>query len=58
MKHTITQYITLGVMLFLLFFLVSLLPEQQPARVSTPEGADISISTAKLPMIKTVARDN
>ena len=58
MKHTVTQYITLGVMLFLLFFLVSLLPEQQPARVTIQNDNVEKISTARMPVIKTVTRNN
>lgn len=58
MKRTLTQFITLGVMLFLLFFLVSLLPETQPGRVATDDGVTESISTAKSPITKTVTRDN
>ena len=58
MKHTLTQYITLGVMLCLLFFLVSLLPEQQPARVTTQNDDIEKISAARMPIIKTVTRNN
>lgn len=49
MKGTITQYVTLGVMLFLLVLIVSLLPETQKEKVSGQREVTHEISKLTLP---------
>lgn len=47
MKGTITQYVTLGVMLLLLILLVSILPEQKGSKLITGQ-LDTKITVSKM----------
>ena len=49
MKGTITQYVTLGVMLLLLILLVSLLPEQKSSKLTGQVDTSITVSTMNTP---------
>lgn len=44
MKGTITQYVTLGVMLLLVVFIVSMYPAQNSATVTGQKGTQTTVS--------------
>lgn len=49
MKGTLTQYVTLGVMLVLLVLIVSLFPEQQKEKATGQRATSTEVSTLSLP---------
>jgi hypothetical protein len=49
MKGTLTQYVTLGVMLLLLIFLVSMLPEQKSPKLSGQLDTKLTVSKLSNP---------
>ena len=49
MKGTITQYVTLGVMLLLLALIVSMYPEQQKEKVTGQRDTATEVSKLTLP---------
>jgi hypothetical protein len=44
MKSTLTQYVTLGVMLLLLVFIVSMFPEQNSSKVTGHKETPTTVS--------------
>ena len=44
MKGTLTQYVTLGVMLFLLVLIVSMYPEQHGSKVTGQADTETTVS--------------
>ena len=58
MKGTITQYVTLGVMLLLLVLLVSMLPEQKGPKLSGKLNTQLSVLKLSSPNhVKPVSAD-
>lgn len=49
MKGTITQYVTLGVMLLLLVLIVSMYPEQHASKVTGQADTETTVSKLTIP---------